>query len=184
MHQTPETSCPALDQLVGHLDALTERATIGQLQRWLSDSAVTLDDVAEYAQFSELGYARNLVCEGPWYHLLVLCWRSGQRSPIHNHAESTCGVKVLTGVATETLFEDTPCGQLKATASTDLGAGLVCASQDADTHQLSNLQSAGQDLVTLHIYSPPLIAMDKFSLTGGAVERYVPMMGYADGGGI
>ncbi len=175
---------PALSPLVEYLDGLTERASIGRLRELLDESGATLDDVAEFAQFSELGYSRNLVCEGPWYHLLVLCWRSGQRSPIHNHAASTCGLKVLTGVATETVFEPTPCGQMKAIRSTDLGTSMVCASQDADTHQVSNLQGPGDDLVTLHIYSPPLIEMDKFSITGESIQRYVPMMGYADGGGI
>lgn len=175
---------PALEELKQNLDGLTQRATIAELRQWLTATPVALDDVHPYAEFSALGYMRNLVCEGPWYHLLVLCWRSGQRSPIHNHASSTCGVKVLTGVATETVFEPTPCGQLKPTQSVDLHSGMICATQDADTHQVSNLQATGQDLVTLHIYSPPLIEMDQFSITGGQTERYIPMMGYADGGGI
>ena len=177
-------SAQALHHLKSNLDRLTQRATVTQLRQWLTDTPVALDDVHPYAEFSALGYTRNLVCEGPWYHLLVLCWRSGQRSPIHNHAASTCGVKVLTGVATETVFEPTPSGQLKPMQSVDLHEGMICATQDADTHQVSNLQASGQDLVTLHIYSPPLIEMDKFSITGGQVERYIPMMGYADGGGI
>ena len=180
----PSTIPDVLHPLVAYLDSLTERATIGKLHQLLTQSSVTLSDVSPYAIFSELGYARNLVCEGPWYHLLVLCWRSGQRSPIHNHAGSTCGLKILEGIATETLFEQTPCGQVKAVRSTEMAQGGICATQDADTHQVSNLQAPGQDLVTLHIYSPPLIKMDKFSLTGPQVEPYVPMMGYADGGGI
>lgn len=180
----PATIPQALRPLAHYLDGLTERASISRLRELLTESNATLDDVAAHAQFSTMGYTRNLVCEGPWYHLLVLCWRSGHRSPIHNHAASTCGLKVLTGTATETVFEHTPCGQVKAVASADLQAGLICASQDADTHQVSNLQAPGTDLVTLHIYSPPLIAMDKFSITGQSVERYVPMFGHADGSGI
>ncbi len=59
----------------------------------------------------------------------------------------------------------------------ELTAGHVCASQDDDTHQVSNLQSQGQNLVTLHIYSPPLRAMQKFSITGGEGERMAAAAG-------
>ena len=40
------------------------------------------------------------------------------------------------------------------------------STQDTDTHQVSNLQPGGCNLVTLHIYSPPLKLMQKFSITG------------------
>ncbi|MCG8409132.1 MAG: cysteine dioxygenase family protein [Phycisphaerales bacterium] len=163
-------------ELIDYLDGLTERATVPDLLEKLAALDITLDTVADYAQFSDEQYARNLVREGPWYHLLVLCWRSGQRSPIHNHAGSTCGVRVLSGVCTETTFEQTPSGFLKAVASTDLACGQVSASQDSDTHQVSNLQAHGHDLVTLHIYSPPLLRMDTFSLIDGSVGEFRPVI--------
>ena len=94
--------------------------------------------------------------EGPWYHLLVLCWKNGQRSPIHDHAGSTCGVRVLRGVLTETTFAFAPNGHVKAVGSRDLAEGQVCGTQDDDLHQISNLQAGEADLVTLHVYTPPL----------------------------
>src|SRR4030095_857533 len=108
----------------------------------------------------------------PWYEVLVICWQSGQRSPIHNHAQSTCGLKVLTGICTETIFHSSPCGQVVARGSTQLAAGSVTASQDTDTHQVSNLEPAGQNLVTLHIYSPPLRSMQRFSILGAQAEEW------------
>jgi cysteine dioxygenase len=174
-----------LTPLIRFLDGLTQRAPLGTLERLLGELSITVDDVAEYARFNEHNYTRNLVRGGEWYHLLVMCWRSGQRSPIHNHAQSTCGLKVLTGVATETKFEPTASGLLKAVSSRDLTAGHVCASQDADVHQVSNLQAPGRDLVTLHIYSPPLLKMKTFSITDARVSEYVPVIQeYAHGGGI
>src|SRR5208283_2753136 len=56
------------------------------------------------AHFNERTYQRNLVHHTANYEILVLCWRSGQRSPIHDHGESACGVPVVEGVATETSF--------------------------------------------------------------------------------
>lgn len=163
-----------LSKLLHYLDNLTERAPIEELENRLRSLDLTVEDVAPYAQFDKAHYRRNLVRGTPWYHLLVICWKSGQRSPIHNHAESTCGLKVLRGIATETKFETTPSSLVKAVSSRDLRAGHIAASQDADIHQVSNLQADGTDLITLHIYSPPLLRMKTFSLTDRAVGEYVP----------
>lgn len=174
-----------LSRLLDYLDGLTERAPLGELERQLRMLDLTVEDVADYARFNEANYRRNLVQGGTWYHLLVICWRSGQRSPIHNHAESTCGVKVLQGIATETKFEMSPCGLVKAVSSEDLEQGLIAATQDADMHQVSNLQAEGEDLITLHIYSPPLLRMKTFSLTDRTVGDYVPeIMDHCHGSGI
>ncbi|MFQ5411062.1 MAG: cysteine dioxygenase family protein [Phycisphaerae bacterium] len=165
-----------LETLTDYLNGLTVRATIEDLAARLTELDISTADVAEYARFSEKQYRRNLMRSGPLYHLLVICWRSGQRSPIHNHAGSTCGVRVLSGVATETLFEPSPCGLLRPTTTSDLTAGQVTATQDSNIHQVSNLQPAGVDLITLHIYSPPLLRMDTYSLTDNTVGEFRPVI--------
>ncbi len=174
-----------LDSLLTYLDALTARAPLTQLEQQLGALDITVEDVARFARFDAKQYLRNLVHRDEYYQLLVMCWRSGQRSPIHNHAGSTCGLRVLTGIATETIFEPTPSGQVKAVSSRDLMTGAVSASQDADIHQVSNVQGAGNDLVTLHIYSPPLLRMDTFSLTDATVGEFRPMvLEHTHGSGI
>jgi hypothetical protein len=87
-------------------------------------------------------------------------------------------------VATETQFEKTREGLIYPTLTRKMPAGSVCASQDIDIHQMSNLQS-DLDLVTLHIYSPPLLVMGKYSLTEPMVGEYAdPIFDFALGGGI
>ncbi len=174
-----------LESLKNYLDSLTERAGVKELRDHLESLDVSIDDVAEFVRFKQDGYQRNLVHEGPLYQLLVMCWLSGQRSPIHNHAESTCGVRVLSGVATETRFASTPSNLFKPVKSFDHEAESVSVSQDSDTHQISNLQEDGNNLVTLHIYSPPLLRMDTYSLTDSVVGEYRPMVvGCIEGDGI
>src|SRR6516164_2655689 len=153
-----------LDELFAFLDQLDDRASLHELTSELRDLDIDCDDVGEFVRFSERGYMRNLVRAGPWYNVLVLCWKNGQRSPIHDHAGSSCGVRVLRGVMTETLFEFAPNGHVKATGSRDFPPGSVIGSQDSDMHQVSNLQAGTADLVTLHVYSPPLFRMGTYSL--------------------
>jgi cysteine dioxygenase len=114
----------------------------------------------------------------------VLCWRNGQRSPIHDHTGSNCAVRVLRGTMTETLFEFAPNGHVKPTFSRDVPAGTVVGSVDKDMHQVSNLQAGDADLITLHVYAPPLLVMGTYSLHDrerGAEPMY---LAFTDAAGI
>jgi cysteine dioxygenase len=163
-----------------------ERLSLQTIVEWIRSTDLSTDDLAEYLVFRPDRYVRNLVHAGPAYQALVLCWRNGQRSPIHNHRGSNCGVKVLRGVAMETTFAAAPNGMVYPVRSRDLPAGHVCASADEDVHQVSNLQAGGADLVTLHVYSPPLLRMDMFSLDTPAVTEWDDPVNdpFALGGGI
>ena len=175
----------SLEAFFDYLDGQAGRPEIGELRRRLERLEITFDDVAHAAQFSPEGYQRNLLREGTNWHALILCWDSGQRSPIHDHARSVCGVRVIRGVATETIYERTPSGQLKAVSSCDLPEGAVCASRDADVHQMSNLQAPGTQLITLHIYAPPLREMKQYSVDDATARPFVdPVVGHVDGSGI
>jgi DMSO/TMAO reductase YedYZ molybdopterin-dependent catalytic subunit len=153
-----------LDALFEHLDGLEGRAPLKSLTDLLRRLDLGCADLADFLRFSDRDYQRNLVRAGRWYHLWVLCWKNGQRSPIHDHAGSSCGVRVLRGTATVTTFAFAPNGHVKALGSHDLAPGSVLGNQDSEMHQVSNLQAGDADLVTLHVYSPPLVRMGTYSL--------------------
>ena len=175
-----------IDEIFTGLDRATGRLSLRTILDWFRDTDLSAEDVAEYLVFRPDRYVRNLLHAGPAYQALVLCWRNGQRSPIHNHRGSNCGVKVLRGVATETVFAKAPNGMAYAVRSRDLPEGHVCATADEDVHQVSNLQAGGADLVTLHVYSPPLLRMDVFSLDSPVVREWDDPVNdpFALGGGI
>lgn len=154
-----------LDSLLRYLDRLEDRASLPELTERLQRLELDARDVASFLRFAEPTYQRVLVRAGPWYHLWVLCWKNGQRSPIHDHIGSRCAVRVLRGTATITDFVFAANGHIKAVGSRDYPAGSVLGNEDNDLHQVSNLQGGAADLVTLHIYSPPLLRMGTYSLT-------------------
>jgi cysteine dioxygenase len=178
----PQPPLPSL----ADLDEFTDRIPLDVLKAWLSQTEVTLDIVRPFIKFSTEHYVRNLMHSGPSYQALVICWHSGQRSPIHDHRGSSCAVKVISGTATETLFARAANGMYYATSSRQLATGDSCASQDSDVHQMSNLQPEGHDLVTLHIYSPPLFRMNMFSLVDPKVMQFFDPVNeeFASGAGI
>ncbi len=175
----------SLSALFALLDARQDAIPLAVLDAELKRTVLAKENYQRMASFGEKAYRRNLLHEGPSYHALVLCWRAGQRSPIHDHSGSSCAVRVLEGVATETAFAATAQGLVYATATVDHPVGHVIGSFDSDAHQISNLQPPGQDLITLHIYSPPLLRMNRFSLTDAGVEIFVdPIELFAEGAGI
>lgn len=97
-----------LEQFYTLLDAYTDRIPINALKVHLNKLEISIDDIRETVQFSDETYRRNLLHQGPAYQALIICWKNGQRSPIHNHKGSSCGVKLLKGAATETLFVEAP----------------------------------------------------------------------------
>jgi cysteine dioxygenase len=173
-----------LAELFRYLDGLRARAPLEQLRAELADLDVGLGELAPHVRYADRTYRRNLVRAGDWYNLWVLCWRNGQRSPIHDHRGSSCGVRVLEGMMTETLFEFAPNGQVKALFSRDLPPGGVVGSEDTDLHQVSNLQAGDADLITLHIYSPPLILMGTYSLTEAGRGEEPMLVEFYDAAGI
>lgn len=175
----------SLAEFLAELDCHPQRVPLDELVARLKQLDITLADVRDVLHFSPERYQRNLLHAGPGYQALILCWRNGQRSPIHNHRGSSCGVRVLAGEAIETFFEHAPNGCVFATGSRVLRAGQVCGSQDDDMHQISNLQPGDADLVTLHVYSPPLLHMQVFSLDDATVREFDdPVVHLLDGAGI
>src|SRR5437867_6547238 len=152
------------EEWFAELDQYRDRIPLHVLTSGLKRLEVNRAAIQPYAQFSPERYRRNLMHAGPAYHALILCWRNGQQSPIHDHRGSACAVRVLSGQATETVFEMTDEGRLFEVQERKLAPGFMCATQDLDIHRLSNVQGNGADLVTLHLYSPPLLTMGQYSL--------------------
>jgi cysteine dioxygenase len=168
------------------LDQFEDQVPLEILESWLRNSKIQLQSVSEYTRFHPQHYVRNLIHSGPSYQLLLLCWKNGQRSPIHDHIGSNCAVKVLQGIATESIFEKSPNGLYYPTISESRSPGQICTLADSDVHQMSNLQPDAADLITLHIYSPPLLNMNAYSLTEDTISPFFDPVNeeFVSGGGI
>jgi cysteine dioxygenase len=170
-------------ELFDELDRYSGRVPVDLLVARLECLELDWTQIDPFVRFSSDTYRRNLIHAGPAYHALILCWRSGQRSPIHDHRGSSCAVRVLLGTCTETLFERAPGVHIFPTTTQQLTTGSCCGSQDADIHQISNLE-ATENLITLHIYSPPLLTMGQYSLTSTKRSEFVEPNYFLEGEGI
>jgi len=134
------------------------------------------NEFGRYLRFKKGAYTRNLVGfdvppgdgNKAKFTLLVLCWEKGQFSPIHDHAGSSCWVKVLQGRLQEQRFEESE--PLKLKSVTTLGPQEVCYINDSQgIHAMGNPDS-DQVTVTLHCYAPPYILCRLFDEKSGETK--------------
>jgi cysteine dioxygenase len=151
-------------------------------------------DPSHWSKFAhanpEKQYTRNLVCEVPGiFNLLLLVWTPGKASPIHDHADAHCLMKVLRGSIRERRFA-TPLnpgtGPLQETSSLSSGPNKVTYMADAlGLHSIEN-PSPTEYAVSLHLYTPPNAAMrgcHLFEVESGQ-KRHVMQGAYDSVGGM
>ena len=120
-----------------------------------------------HTRFAAPDYARNLVCRTPRFELLVLCWRPGQHSTIHDHCGSLNAIRVHRGELTSRLYAaqggapPQAAGPARLVEQQTAGAGDMAGIGRAGIHQLAN--ETGGDLVTVHLYAPPLMHLTVYS---------------------
>ena len=123
-HDQPRTmarsdACyPRLAALIEYLDGLCGRADLSVLSELLADVNISRADIAASCIFGAKGYRRNTISRSSWYELLANCWRSGDRTPIHDHRGVSCAFKVIEGIGAEVRFRTTQSGLICPTSGT------------------------------------------------------------------
>jgi cysteine dioxygenase len=157
-------SRPTLAALADRLVRLSRRPELSEVNEWMRQVEVGDDELRPHVGFKEGAYARHRVAAGAYAELLVLCWRPGQRTPIHDHDGSFGAVRVLRGVMWETLFAMDSARGLRYKSAREWTPGQVTGADIPDIHQLGNPDISGQNLITLHLYAPPLTSLNVYKV--------------------
>lgn len=159
-------------------DGLSEDRLFDLVSRLVVDSAL----LAPYIQFSDEGYARNVLYRDERFEAICLCWEPGQGTPVHNHGQSFGVVYVYEGALTVTGFRRLDDGTVPGRAELEpatqaiVAAGSIVMDRVASIHRLGNPPQATRRVVSLHFYAGPLDVMELFDpLTGSVVSK--PMQG-------
>jgi cysteine dioxygenase len=170
----------SLVELIDYITTLSALPTVSEIEKKFAALVLRQRDYDSFRIFTEKRYARNLMARSEFAEMLMLCWRSGQRTPIHDHGGSIGVVMVVEGSLTETMYELKPEGHVRPYNTHRWNPGGITGAEVQDIHQLLNLQPAGRDLVTLHCYSPPLTVLNTFSPVGRRRRKW--REGYFSGG--
>jgi cysteine dioxygenase len=164
----------SLHALVEALESQTSTPALEQIYGWLENAVISEEELKPYLGFKEGNYWRHRVCRNEFVEMLVLCWRPGHRTPIHDHNGSHGAVKICEGVMWETTFNFDCAKGLQYKAAREYPRGAVTGSDIPDIHQLGNSDVSGQDLVTVHVYAPPLGVLKTYKVGSPQIDLYVP----------
>jgi len=114
---------------------------------------VTPGELTRYQHWSDERYTRTRFYQGDRFEILVLCWKEGQASPIHDHANSICTMVVLQGAAETTMYHvvetgEGPAGRfggkaLEMESTCTLNAGSLTTVFGGDIHKVGNRAGSG-----------------------------------------
>jgi predicted metal-dependent enzyme (double-stranded beta helix superfamily) len=142
----------------------------------LVDGLRLSDELVEsHTRFLDREYARNLVLRTPHFELLVLCWRPGQHSTIHDHAGALNAIRVRSGELTSRVYRPAAGaapggGPVELVSEERVGPGDPLVGVDrGGIHQLAD--TSGEPLVTVHVYAPPLLELTVYHTETAAVEK-------------
>ena len=163
-----------LPALIKTLESQKAVPELHQIFDWLREVNISEDELAPYVAFKEANYWRHRVFRNEFIEMLVLCWRPGHRTPIHDHNGSHGGVKIQEGRLWETIFVYDETKGLEYKSGRELSAGAVTGSEVPDIHQLGNPDVSEQDLITIHVYAPPLGVLHTYKPGSVKIDLYVP----------
>jgi cysteine dioxygenase len=139
---------------------------------------ITEEWIKDHVSFRDEKYARNLVALTPRFEMLVLCWKPGQNSRVHDHMDSFSVVKVIKGTLTNHLYSRHDDGaipdrcDLRKIRADLVGPGEFATLDVGGIHMMENDPRHQENLVTLHFYAEPLREIHLFEPEKNKVEKF------------
>lgn len=118
----------------------------------VSDNQLSNKDIAPFISFSHKqneSYGRQLIFDNGNFKILLMSWKKGDFTAIHNHGYTEWGCVYFFGEATHRLYE-VENDALKLLQKDNFHTGEVASVCGDLTHMMGNASS--NDFTTLHIY--------------------------------
>jgi cysteine dioxygenase len=168
-----------LEEFIAEVQALRKPKEFNLANFWDLVRRLKIHDdwIKEHVNFKNDTYARNLIALTPRFEMLLLCWKPGQNSRIHDHMDSFSVVQVIKGTLTNHLYERVDDGKtpgycnLKKIRADLVGPGEYAPLDLGGIHMMENDPRSGEDMVTLHFYAEPLREMNIFRPDENKVEK-------------
>jgi predicted metal-dependent enzyme (double-stranded beta helix superfamily) len=162
-----------MDRLINDLKSYAARGFhAGAVRDYLAETLIAPEAISPYLHHCEEHYTRNLVHKDEDFEILVICWGSGQRAPIHGHEGELCFARVELGKLRfsnyRTLTEE-PVKLELAGRPVDGGVGFLDG--PADIHAVDNPREFRENAASLHVYSRPYGECDIYESETGPRRR-------------
>ena len=123
---------------------------------------ISIAEFKKYISWDPEVYTRNCIEHNEDFELILICWKSGDETPIHGHDNQRCWVYQVAGEMTEERFKEDDEGQLIKEHEMKLTQGKLTYMHDSmGYHTLSN--STSENAITLHLYMKPVYQCEVFN---------------------
>lgn len=126
---------------------------LSSIQEYLKNFDFSTLDL-NFLPFDEKEFKRTNVYRDSIFEIDLIGWGPGQKSPIHDHAEKFCLVRLLKNELREEIYLNTGGEKVEYQTTKELKEGGVTHIKgNAVVHRMVNPTEL--NTVSLHIYSPP-----------------------------
>jgi cysteine dioxygenase len=125
-----------------------------QIKLLLESYKPNINEINNYIYFDKSkNYTRNLIStDNKTYTLLLLCWNTNKYSPIHDHPENGCWVKIISGSINEIKYKCKN-NKLIEISNDTINSGVTYIDNSIGLHKVGNPDN-NIKAITLHLYSP------------------------------
>ncbi len=128
----------------------------GWIHTAVAGAKVRLSDLEPWQDLdypAEDSYGRRMVCQGPNFEVLVMTWRPGSFSMIHDHGYTQWGAVQVFGPVEHAVFRVDELDRLVTTSRRSVEPGTVLFVPHRLVHQMGN--PTDEPILTLHVYGTP-----------------------------
>ncbi len=162
-----------MDELVSDIKSFAARDfPRAEVDEYLASTLVAPDSLDGYLSYCEDRYTRHLVHKDEDFELLVICWGSGQKAPIHGHEGELCWARVERGklrFSNYRIVSEEPLELTQEGDPVDGSSGFVDG--PAELHSVDNPDAFGENAASLHLYAKPYSQCDVYDSLHGPVRR-------------
>ena len=163
----------SIDRLMIDLKTLSDTGfPAADVREYLGSTLVEPAALEPYIHHSQERYTRNLVHKDADFEVLVLCWGSGHRAPIHGHEGELCFARVERGklrFSNYQMLSEEPVELQLINEPIDGTVGFLDG--PAEIHAVENASEFGSPATSLHIYSKPYAQCDVYDSERGPRRR-------------
>ena len=119
------------------------------------------NDWKKYINFKNDTYNKELIYRNNYFEMVLISWNKNQISPIHDHPNNGCVLKIMDGVLIEEKYKKKNKEIELLNISKYEKNSVSYMIGDKILHKIINLD---QPTNSLHIYSPPNYIINKYKL--------------------
>ena len=135
----------------------------------LNNSYLKETEIADYIKYDNDKYTRHLIYKDVDFEILIMCWKPGQKAPIHGHEGEKCFMRVEKGSLLFTNYNLISTSPLDLQKIDSIKGEVGYLDGPADIHSVENIYN--ENSITFHIYSKPYKECDIFDVKTGLIYR-------------